>query len=113
MNSRCTVRRTPSTQSRATLSMLLEPRALRFVIRGRVQGVAYRVSAQREARRLGLHGWVRNLPDGGVEAYAIGTGQQLAAFSDWLWRGPRLAEVRSVETASSELAPYKRFDVLT
>ncbi|HND33564.1 MAG TPA: acylphosphatase, partial [Myxococcota bacterium] len=42
--------------------------ALRLVIRGKVQGVWFRASARDEAQRLGLRGWVRNLPDGSVEA---------------------------------------------
>ena len=77
--------------------MNTQPMAQRFRIEGRVQGVGYRASAQRAAAALGLTGWVRNLPDGAVEAYAVGASDQLSAFADWLWQGPRLAHVTSVQ----------------
>lgn len=88
-----------------------ENQARRFVIRGRVQGVAYRASAQREALALGLRGWVRNLPDGSVEACAIGSAAQLSAFGDWLWRGPRLAEVTAVEAQDCAVEACVNFEI--
>lgn len=69
----------------------------RFRISGRVQGVGYRFFAQRAARELGLSGWVRNLADGCVECHASGSVQDLEAFEVRLRKGPRLAEVSSVE----------------
>ena len=70
-----------------------------FLIEGKVQGVWYRASAEREARRLGLDGWVRNLADGRVEAAARGTPEGLAEFERWLWQGPSGARVVSVQVA--------------
>ncbi|MBZ2177508.1 MAG: acylphosphatase [Acidobacteriota bacterium] len=69
----------------------------RYLIRGRVQGVGYRAFAQREAVRLGLRGWVRNLDDGSVEALAAGSASRLDEFEGSLHRGPRWAEVRGVD----------------
>jgi acylphosphatase len=66
-------------------------------VRGRVQGVGYRASAAYEARRLGLAGWVRNLPDGTVEAAARGDGAAVDAFVAWLAEGPRGARVTGVD----------------
>ena len=67
-------------------------------IRGRVQGVFYRASAQREAVRLGLTGWVRNRRDGSVEALAVGPRPAaLDAFETWCRTGPPSARVESVE----------------
>jgi len=71
-------------------------KAARFFVTGRVQGVGFRFFAQGEAERLGLSGYVRNLRDGRVEAYAIGTPEQLAQFRTQLERGPRFSSVRSV-----------------
>lgn len=67
-----------------------------YYISGSVQGVGYRFFAQRVAVRLGLTGYVKNLRDGRVEAYAIGAPAQLAAFRQELERGPRTATVRGV-----------------
>ncbi|MCB9763421.1 MAG: acylphosphatase [Alphaproteobacteria bacterium] len=67
-----------------------------LLISGRVQGVWYRASTQREAARLGLVGWVRNLPDGRVEAVAEGPPDQLDALVDWCHEGPRDARVTGV-----------------
>ncbi|HEV2297846.1 MAG TPA: acylphosphatase [Candidatus Acidoferrales bacterium] len=67
-----------------------------YYIFGSVQGVGYRYFAQRVAVRLGLAGYVKNLRDGRVEVYAIGTHEQLADFRPELERGPWAAEVREV-----------------
>lgn len=73
-----------------------ELRCVRFVVRGRVQGVFYRASAQQTARQLGVTGWVRNCDDGSVELLACGVGAQLAALEQWLWEGPPRAQVTEV-----------------
>lgn len=66
-------------------------------VRGRVQGVGFRYTTQEEARRLGLAGWVRNLPDGSVEAAAEGPRAALERFVAFLHQGPRLARVVNVD----------------
>ena len=71
-------------------------RRVRLRIHGRVQGVFYRDSTQREAQRLGLHGWVRNRSDGSVEAIAQGPPERVAALIDWCHEGPPLARVVEV-----------------
>lgn len=75
-----------------------------YYIFGSVQGVGYRYFVQRVAVRLGLAGYVKNLRDGRVEVYAIGTDEQLAEFRPELDIGPRAADVREVteELASVE-----------
>jgi acylphosphatase len=87
------------------------PIAQSFLIEGRVQGVAYRVSAQRMAASLELTGWVRNRVDGAVEAYAIGLPDQLAAFADWCWQGPQHAQVSAVRIASAPLEAVTGFTI--
>jgi acylphosphatase len=71
------------------------------LVAGRVQGVYFRASTQREARRLGLTGWVRNLPDGRVEVMASGPPDATAALERWLNRGPPAAHVTEVITNSA------------
>lgn len=68
------------------------------VVLGRVQGVFFRASAQREAKRLGLTGWVRNRPDGSVELLAEGEDESLRDFIGWVQRGPTSARVDRVDT---------------
>jgi len=77
----------------------LADRALHVFIRGRVQGVNFRATAQNNARALGLTGWVRNLPDGRVEAHFEGGEDQLKEMLDWCGQGPSLAAVDDVETS--------------
>lgn len=67
-----------------------------IIVRGRVQGVGFRLAARAEAERLGVAGWVRNLPDGTVEAVAEGEPQAVEAFAAWCRRGPKNAAVREV-----------------
>lgn len=71
-------------------------RRVHLIVKGLVQGVCYRASAQDEARALGLSGWVRNLPNGDVEAVAQGDGGKVDEFITWCRRGPDEARVESV-----------------
>jgi acylphosphatase len=66
-------------------------------VRGRVQGVFFRASAQREARRLGLTGWVKNRADGAVEVLAEGEEEEVKELISWAHRGPGAARVDSVD----------------
>ena len=81
-------------------------------VSGRVQGVFFRASTQAEAQRLGLTGWVRNLPDGRVEVFACGESANLNALRNWLQHGPSHAEVDrvDVEERAGDDAP-SRFEV--
>jgi acylphosphatase len=76
--------------------------ARRYLIRGRVQGVGYRWFVEREARVLGVGGWVRNNYDGTVEVLAIGSGNQLLSLVRKLREGPRAARVDGVEEFEAE-----------
>jgi acylphosphatase len=80
----------------------MEKRRATLRIRGKVQGVYYRESSRREAMRLGLTGWVRNLSDGSVEAVAEGSPEALEEFIAWCRQGPPQARVTDVERVDSE-----------
>lgn len=70
---------------------------LRAIVRGRVQGVGFRWFVEREARGLGLYGWVRNCPDGSVEVVAEGPADLLDRLAVALAIGPAGADVTGVE----------------
>jgi acylphosphatase len=72
------------------------PVAKRYIVRGRVQGVGYRYFAVGAAERLGVTGFVRNLPNGDVEIYAEADEATLNLFRQELERGPRMARVTEV-----------------
>jgi acylphosphatase len=74
----------------------------RVLISGRVQGVAYRDACRREAERHGVAGWVRNLPDGSVEAVFEGSSEDVGRLVDWSRHGPRFAEVADVRVNAEE-----------
>jgi len=80
----------------------------RAIVSGRVQMVMYRDFAQRHARRFGVVGTVRNLPDGTVEVVAQGEKTALEKFLRDLHAGPLLAKVREVQVAWCD--PGHRFD---
>jgi acylphosphatase len=71
---------------------------LHVVISGRVQGVGFRYAAAHQARSLGLTGWIRNLPDGRVEAEFEGPRGQLDRMHAWCQEGPSFAHVTHVDT---------------
>ena len=83
--------------------MASEKKARRFLVSGRVQGVGYRYFAANVAEQLGLSGYVKNLPDGRVEVYAIGTVGKLDNFTRELRRGPALASVTDVAEVEAEI----------
>ncbi len=67
-----------------------------LLVSGIVQGVSFRYYTVEEARRLGVAGWVRNLPDGRVEAEAEGERARVEALVAWCGRGPPAARVDGV-----------------
>ena len=80
-------------------------------IRGYVQGVGFRWNAAREAKTMGITGFVRNLPDGSVYIEAEGSDQQLKAFVEWCKKGPAFGSVESVETESSLAVNFREFRI--
>jgi acylphosphatase len=80
-------------------------------VSGYVQGVFFRSSTRDEARRLGMTGWVRNLPDGRVEVMASGTESQLQALQQWLRRGPPGARVENVSCTPAPEQAFEGFQV--
>lgn len=85
-------------------------KTLHLMIRGRVQGVWFRDSMRREAERLGVGGWVRNLGDGAVEAMVQGEAAAVDELVRWAHRGPQLAEVERVEVEPGS-GSYAGFEV--
>jgi acylphosphatase len=84
----------------------------RYLVRGRVQGVGFRFFVEREARLLGVAGWVRNNVDGAVEVLATGTQAQQAALLATLHQGPRAARVDDVaESDAQPVAGLKAFRI--
>jgi acylphosphatase len=69
----------------------------RVVIDGRVQGVSFRANTCDQARAIGVHGWVRNLDDGRVEALFEGSLRNVQRVINWCYSGPSSARVASVE----------------
>ena len=71
----------------------------RVRVTGRVQGVFFRETARRRAETTGVAGWIRNLPDGSVEAVFEGEAGAVERLVEWCGEGPRGAEVRGVAVA--------------
>ena len=85
--------------------------AKRWFVRGNVQGVGFRYFVQHKAAALGVSGWARNLDDGRVEVYAVGSDQQLSDLAAALHLGPRMAEVRTVEERDAAVESVSGFGV--
>ncbi len=84
-------------------------KALTFRVAGRVQGVGFRWSAQEEARRLGVGGWVQNDEAGVVTGYAQGEEAAVDEFVLWLKKGPKGAQVKKVQTEPTAVQGYRVF----
>jgi len=85
--------------------------ARRAIIAGRVQGVWFRDSAQRNAKSLGVAGWVRNRLDGTVEVWAEGSLEAVEALLDYCRKGPPRAFVEHLSIDEVAPAGLEHFDV--
>ena len=83
----------------------------RVFISGRVQGVGYRFSTLNMAQHLGLTGWVRNLPDGRVEAVFEGTPETVEAAIRWCHQGSAAAIVQSVAVEREQPEGVRDFTI--
>jgi len=95
-------------------TLIIAMPAVKLRINGVVQGVGYRYALQREARSLGLAGWVRNRTDGSVEAFVHGPQKALDQLSAWARRGPpaaRVAEVLASPVPAEETAAPQDFEI--
>ena len=88
-----------------------DPRRTRALVSGRVQGVSFRDSTREKAQALGLSGWVRNLPDGSVEAVFEGGGDRVEEMLSWCEEGPPSARVRHVSAEDEEPGNLQGFEV--
>ena len=84
--------------------------ARQLQITGRVQGVGFRYSMQREAELLDVHGWVRNRRDGSVEALVQGSEEAVAAITNWARRGPAGAQVTNLDVSEAALETSTSFE---
>ena len=76
-----------------------------YLLEGRVQGVGFRHFTRKAARELGLSGFVRNLPDGSVEAVAAGSGEALDALEGHLRQGPPASRVDALRVEEDQSEP--------
>ncbi|WP_305909158.1 acylphosphatase [Methylomarinum sp. Ch1-1] len=87
--------------------------SVQIVISGRVQGVYFRAFTQKQAKKLNLTGYAKNLSNGDVEIIACGEKSQLEKLVQWCHKGPIMAKVNSVQTRPlTDARSYQGFDIL-
>lgn len=92
--------------------MVVEMVRVRALISGRVQGVCFRMETERAADRIGVGGWVRNMPDGRVEAVFEGEAHRVDEILEWCRAGPPMASVTGVELVKEGYTGrYKDFTI--
>jgi acylphosphatase len=87
-----------------------DKQAKRYFVSGTVQGVGFRYFTQHAAEKLSISGYVRNLLDGRVEVFAVGTPQQHAQLRAVLERGPRFSSVSEVHEETASFDPQYEDD---
>ncbi len=85
--------------------------ARRYIVRGRVQGIGYRYFVEKAAVQLGLTGYAKNLDDGSVEVYAVGSLEALGELNGYLWKGPLWSDVRGVQELDMPVVQYVGFRI--
>jgi acylphosphatase len=92
---------------------LMTSQRVRLFVSGRVQGVFFRQTLRVMARKNNVHGWVRNLRDGRVEAVVEGEYHDVSHIVEWCHAGPASAEVDDLEIRNEEYTgEYSEFEVL-
>lgn len=76
--------------------------AKKIVVQGKVQGVFFRKSTQKQAKTLNITGWVQNLPEGHVQIWAEGEEEALQKFTRWVNEGPPQARVSNIKEQDVE-----------
>lgn len=85
---------------------------IKVIVKGRVQGVFYRAHTQRQADRLGVKGYVKNLPDGSVEAVFEADQKSVSQMVKWCHQGPAASNVKEVLTHKTEvLSNFETFEI--
>jgi len=83
-----------------------------FFVSGRVQGVFFRLKTKQKAEKLGIFGWVRNLPQGRVEVLAEGEKEKIKDLIGWAKKGPIFAKVDSLEIKEQEFkGEFNSFEI--
>lgn len=82
-----------------------------IIVHGKVQGVGFRYYVNQSARRIGIRGWVRNLPDGTVEIDAEGPVTQMKTFVEAVKKGSPRSKVTNLEVRDKEPAGFQRFEI--
>lgn len=83
-----------------------------LIIKGKVQHVFYRASARDEAEKLGIKGWIKNTPEGNVEAVVNGNQECIDRYITWCWKGPSSAKVESVEVKDLQDELFEGFKII-
>ncbi|MBO2533706.1 acylphosphatase [Planifilum fulgidum] len=83
----------------------------RIVVHGRVQGVGFRYHVYQQALRLGIHGWVKNLPDGTVEIDAEGPASRMEPFVEAVKKGSPASKVTHLDIRDAEPAGFQQFEI--
>ncbi len=91
------------------MNNIADSKCIRCIIVGKVQGVFFRASTQKQAQQLGIVGYAKNLSDGSVEVMACGLDKDLEKLKQWLHIGPRSAQVINVECEPAELQGFMDF----
>ena len=84
---------------------------MHLVISGKVQGVFYRASAKKKADELNVRGWIKNTPEGNVEALVTGKHPQIEEFIQWCKSGPDRAVVKEVSIHKQKLREFNSFKI--
>jgi len=90
----------------------MSSKCLSITIKGRVQGVGFRYQTQNAARKFGIKGFVKNMPDGSVYAEACGKEKDIELFVDWCRKGPMLANVTNVYVHEISRQVPDDFDII-
>lgn len=84
---------------------------LHLFISGFVQGVGFRVFAKNEAKKLGISGWVKNLPDGRVEAVFEGKKEKVDEMVKWCYKGNPYSQVEKVDIKEEKVESLQGFEI--